>query len=81
MFGNLNKNEIYKKMIAFVAQLCCQIENKIYQSFLFFLNLDHKHPASEKVTTYDCYLYLILLEKLSLNGSPITNLDGIYTNL
>lgn len=68
-------------MINFVAQLCCQIDNKIYESFLFFLNLDEKNPASTKVTTYDCYLYLYLLEKLSLNGAPQQNLDLIYTNL
>ena len=38
-------------------------------------------PACQKVTTYDCFLYLKLLLKLSVNGTPLTNLEGIYTTL
>ena len=81
VFGTINKSDLYKKMINFVAQLSCQIENKICESFLFFLNLDEKNPACQKVTTYDCFLYLKLLLKLSVNGTPLTNLEGIYTTL
>lgn len=79
--GKLKKEGIYKKMINFVAQLHCESQDKICESFLFFLNLAENNPFCKKVTTFDCYLYLKLLEKLSINGSPLSNLHEIYTNL
>ena len=45
------------------------------------MNLTDHNPLCKKVTTFDCYLYLRLLEKLSINGSPLNNLHEIYTYL
>ena len=46
VYGAINNNEIYKKMINFIASLAVCRENAILRFFLFFLGLDAMSPYS-----------------------------------
>lgn len=50
VYGAINSNEIYKKMVNFIAALALGRDNPILRFFLFFLGLDEMSPYSEKVT-------------------------------
>lgn len=46
VYGAINNNEIYKKMVSFIAALTLNRENAILRFFLFFLGLDAASPLS-----------------------------------
>jgi hypothetical protein len=74
LYGNINNNEIYRKMVQFIAGLAISRENAILRFFLFFLGLDTASPYSASVTVSEVYLCLKLLEKISVDGKVTLNI-------
>lgn len=56
-------------------------EEKICSVFSFFLTLDEKNQNCKKITTFETYLFLKLVIKLSKVSSPFKELDNAYTTI
>lgn len=80
IYGNMPKEEIYKKIVNFLAQVVNQKNDHICRAFAYMLKVDESDQNCNSIEAEDSYLYMRVVSRLSLQEKPFEDIAQTYTD-
>lgn len=66
IYGSMPKEEIYKNIVNFLAQVVNQKNDHICRAFTYMLKVDESDRNCDSIEAEDNYLYMRIVSRLSL---------------